>query len=94
MKTVVASVIGAALAFAATAPLAGSAGAASYPTRPVRIIVPYGAGGIADVTMRMVADKLSTKLGQQFVIDNRPGAAGIVASRRSLPHRLTDIRSR
>jgi tripartite-type tricarboxylate transporter receptor subunit TctC len=58
--------------------LAGSAHAQSYPNRPVRIIVPYGAGGIADVTMRMVAEKLSTKLGQQFVIDNRPGAAGIV----------------
>jgi tripartite-type tricarboxylate transporter receptor subunit TctC len=52
--------------------------AASYPTHPVRIIVPYGAGGIADVTMRLVADKLSKKLGQQFLIDNRPGAAGII----------------
>src|SRR5215469_11047540 len=52
--------------------------AASYPVRPVRIIVPYGAGGIADVTMRMVAGKLSEKLGQQFFIDNRPGAAGII----------------
>ena len=65
-------------AFIATAPLGGSARAASYPTRPVRIIVPYGAGGIADVTMRMVAEKLAEKLGQQFIIDNRPGAAGIV----------------
>ena len=44
----------------------------------MRIIVPYGAGGIADVTMRMVAEKLAEKLGQQFIIDNRPGAAGIV----------------
>ncbi|ARQ00348.1 Bug family tripartite tricarboxylate transporter substrate binding protein [Pseudorhodoplanes sinuspersici] len=52
--------------------------AASYPTRPVRIIVPYGAGGIADVTMRMVAEKLSDKLGQPFIIENRPGAAGII----------------
>lgn len=52
--------------------------AASYPTRPVRIIVPYGAGGIADVTMRMVAEKLSDKLGQSFIIENRPGAAGII----------------
>ena len=52
--------------------------AASYPTRPVRIIVPYGAGGIADVTMRMVAEKLSDKLCQSFIIDNRPGAAGVI----------------
>jgi tripartite-type tricarboxylate transporter receptor subunit TctC len=49
-----------------------------YPTRPVRIIVPYGAGGIADVTMRLTAQKLSESLGQQFIIDNRPGAGGVV----------------
>ena len=40
--------------------------------------MPYGAGGIADVTMRMVAEKLSDKLGQSFIIDNRPGAAGVI----------------
>jgi tripartite-type tricarboxylate transporter receptor subunit TctC len=73
-----ASVVGGAIAFIATAPLAGSASAQSYPTRPVRIIVPYGAGGIADVMMRMVAEKMSAKLGQAFVIENRPGAAGII----------------
>ncbi len=50
----------------------------TYPTRPVRIIVPYGPGGIADVTMRMVAQNLSQHLGQQFFIENRPGAGGIV----------------
>jgi len=44
----------------------------------VRIIVPYGAGGIADVTMRLVADDLSKRFGQQFFIENRPGAGGIV----------------
>src|ERR1700758_1808333 len=48
--------------------------AETYPARPVRIIVPYGVGGIADVTMRMVAHKLSERLGQQFLIDNRPSA--------------------
>jgi tripartite-type tricarboxylate transporter receptor subunit TctC len=64
---------GLALAIPAT-----SAWADTYPTRPVRIIVPYGAGGIADVTMRLVAQQLDTKLGQQFIIDNRPGAGGIV----------------
>lgn len=50
----------------------------TYPSKPVRIIVPYGAGGIADVTMRLVADDLSKRFGQQFFIDNRPGAGGIV----------------
>jgi len=54
------------------------AAAETYPVRPVRIIVPYGPGGIADVVLRMVAQKLSEKFGQQFVIENRPGAAGIV----------------
>jgi len=49
-----------------------------YPTKPVRIFVPYGPGGVGDVTMRLVADKLSQNLKQQFIIENRPGAGGIV----------------
>ena len=57
---------------------AAPAPADTYPSRPVRIIVPYGPGGIADVTMRMVAQNLSQHLGQQFFIENRPGAGGIV----------------
>jgi tripartite-type tricarboxylate transporter receptor subunit TctC len=62
--------------------LAGAALAATeYPTRTVRIIVPYGAGGIADVTMRLTAQKLSEKLGHQFIVDNRPGAGGVVGAR-------------
>ncbi|TMH96095.1 MAG: tripartite tricarboxylate transporter substrate binding protein [Betaproteobacteria bacterium] len=72
--------------FIATISLLGLVTAASnlaqaetYPARPVRIIVPYGVGGIADVTMRMVAHKLSERLGQQFLIDNRPSAGGVVA---------------
>jgi tripartite-type tricarboxylate transporter receptor subunit TctC len=60
----------------------GSAAAQpGYPNRPVRIIVPYGPGGVADTTMRIIADKLSQKLGQQFIVDNRPGAGGIVAAK-------------
>jgi tripartite-type tricarboxylate transporter receptor subunit TctC len=57
---------------------------AGYPNKPVRIVVPYGPGGIADVTMRMVADDLSKRFGQQFHIDNRPGAAGIVGMQAAL----------
>jgi len=51
-----------------------------YPTRPVTLIVPYGPGGVADVGMRIIGDKLSSKLGQQFVIENRPSAGGVVAA--------------
>lgn len=54
---------------------------APYPQRPVILIVPYGAGGIADTGMRIVADKLSARLGQQVVVDNRPGAGGIIAAK-------------
>ena len=62
--------------------LASSALAATdYPTGTVRISVPYGAGGIADVTMRLTAQKLSEKLGQQFIVDNRPGAGGVIGAR-------------
>ena len=51
-----------------------------YPSRPVTLIVPYGAGGVADVGMRLLGEQLSSRLKQQFVIENRPGAAGIVAA--------------
>ncbi len=52
----------------------------SYPTRPVTLIVPYAAGGVADVGMRIICDRLSNRLGQQFVVENRPGAGGVVAA--------------
>jgi tripartite-type tricarboxylate transporter receptor subunit TctC len=55
-----------------------SARAETYPSKPVRVIVPYGPGGIADVTMRLVAQDLSKHFGQQFFIENRPGAGGVV----------------
>jgi tripartite-type tricarboxylate transporter receptor subunit TctC len=52
-----------------------------YPNRPIHLIVPYGPGGVADVNMRLVADKLSSQLKQQFVVENRPGAGSIVAAK-------------
>jgi tripartite-type tricarboxylate transporter receptor subunit TctC len=71
---------GIALAFALLAPLAVLAQDA-YPTRPVRIVLPFAAGGVADATARTVAEKLSEKLGKAFIIDNQPGAGGITAAR-------------
>jgi tripartite-type tricarboxylate transporter receptor subunit TctC len=52
-----------------------------YPNRPVSLIVPYGAGGVADVGMRILGEKLGARLKQQFVIENRPGAGGILAAK-------------
>jgi tripartite-type tricarboxylate transporter receptor subunit TctC len=57
---------------------ASNAQSADYPNKPVRVYVPYGPGGVGDLTMRLVADKLGQQLKQQFVIENRPGAGGIV----------------
>lgn len=53
--------------------------AQSFPTRPIRVIVPFGPGGVADITARVVAPKLSEALGQQVVIENKPSAGGVVA---------------
>jgi len=60
--------------------LAAPAHAQNFPAKPVRIIVGFGAGGVADLTARIVAEKLSTQLGQQVLVENRPSAGGIVAA--------------
>jgi tripartite-type tricarboxylate transporter receptor subunit TctC len=53
------------------------AGAQTYPSHPITLIVPYPPGGGVDAMGRMVAQKLSAALGQQFIIENRPGAGGV-----------------
>jgi tripartite-type tricarboxylate transporter receptor subunit TctC len=57
-----------------------AAKAQAYPTRPVRLIVPVAPAGASDITARLMAQWLSDRLGQQFVIENRPGAAGTIAA--------------
>ncbi|MFZ0425186.1 MAG: tripartite tricarboxylate transporter substrate-binding protein [Xanthobacteraceae bacterium] len=78
-----AAVLAVLLAAVAASPrtaLSQGADHSDYPNRPVTLLVPYGPGGVADVGMRILSDKLSTRLKQQFVVENRPGAAGIVAA--------------
>src|SRR5690606_36459904 len=53
---------------------------ADYPNKPVRLIVPYAPGGATDVIGRVVAQHLSTSLGQQFVVENRAGAGGSIGA--------------
>lgn len=55
-------------------------GAEDYPSRVVRLIIPHAPGGPTDITARIMAQRLSESLGQQFVVDNRPGAAGIIGT--------------
>src|ERR1700741_4348375 len=68
-----------ALALAAIS-LATAASAQTYPTKPVRIIVPYAAGGNTDFTARSVAEKLTEAYKRQFIVENRPGAATNIGS--------------
>jgi tripartite-type tricarboxylate transporter receptor subunit TctC len=63
------------LAVAATA-----AAAQGYPTHPLRLLVPFAPGGVADITARVVSQQMSTAMGQQVLVENRPSAGGIVAS--------------
>lgn len=51
-----------------------------FPARPIRIVVPFGAGGVADLTARTVAQKMAESMGQSILIDNKPGAGGIAAA--------------
>ena len=71
---------------------AGSAIAQNYPTKPIRIIVPYAPGGSTDVVMRILAPRMMESLGQQVVVENRPGGSstiGLDAAAKSAPDGYT-----
>ena len=67
------------LAASGLAPAAGLA-QTQYPARPIRIFLPFAAGGIGDITFRLVTGKVTERTGMQFVIENRPGAGGITSA--------------
>ncbi len=56
-----------------------TATAQNFPSKPIKIVVPFGPGGVADLTARIVAQKMGSKIGQSVVVENRPGAGGVVA---------------
>src|SRR5215471_15502648 len=66
-------------ALLALAPL--NAAQAAWPEKPIKLVLPFGAGGVADVTARILADKLGQKLNQRVVVENMPGPGGIQAAR-------------
>src|SRR5437762_10234635 len=80
------------------APFAPVSAQDKYPSKPVKIIVPYAPGGGTDITARLFGDQMKNSLGQQFVVENKPGAFGILAIEemaRSKPdgHTLIDRKS-
>lgn len=77
--------IGTALsAVALVVPLGQVLAQSDFPNRPIRVIVPFGPGGLADVTIRLAGEKMSEILGQQIVVENHPGAGGVAAAEQLL----------
>jgi tripartite-type tricarboxylate transporter receptor subunit TctC len=66
---------------AAAVAMPSIARAQTFPSRPIRFVLPFAAGGVADITSRLAADKLGDKLGQRLVVENQPGPGGIAAAR-------------
>jgi putative tricarboxylic transport membrane protein len=69
------------VAIAASVAINGARSQSEFPTKPIRISIPYGAGGVGDLTVRLLAQKLTERTGQQAVIENRPGAGGLLSAK-------------
>ncbi len=67
--------------------------AQDYPTKTVTVVVPFAAGGNTDTVRRLVAEQLDKRLGQRFIVENKPGAGGNIGLGTSLVRSLTAIRS-
>jgi len=77
-RTLCAALALAGLSLAVAAP--GASAADSWPTKPIKYVVPFSPGGVSDATARIVAEGLSQRLGQPVVIDNKPGVSGILGT--------------
>src|SRR5512134_1510209 len=80
MTTHRACLIAAGFAAAVIGPFTLSAPAQTYPTRTVKLIVPYAPGGTGDIVARLLSDELGAALGQSVVVENRPGASGAIGT--------------
>ena len=81
-----------ALAVAASAPFGSGSAANSYPDQPIKIIVPFPAGGIGDLVARLLGSRMSEHLGQPVIIENRTGASGTIGvGPLSMPNRMVTL---
>lgn len=80
MKFTRRTLLSAAAAGVASSPYLGASAQASWPARPIRLVSPYGAGGASDISARILGEQMARSLGQQFVVENKPGAGTRLAN--------------